>query len=388
MNFRDPADWTFPVPIAYGPGRLGEIGAACTRAGMSRPLVVTDRGSAALPFIATIRRALAASGLSSEVFSAISPNPRDTEIAAGREAYRAGGHDGILAVGGGSGLDGAKAVCLTAANEIDLWSFDFDLPAPDMTGQPPFPPLVTVPTTSGTGAETESTAMITHTGRGMKLCVWHPQLKPALCLLDPEVTLALPRNLTAWTGCDALTHAIEAYSVPAFHPMCDGIALEALGMIARALPRAVAAPDDIDARAAMMVGSCLAGVSFLKGLGLVHAISHMVGAEFDTHHGLTNAILLPGVLDFNGPSLGDKAAAMARAMGAEEASAPGLRKAVAGLLDRLEIPRTLAEIGVTEDRAEAIAAKAIRDVAASTNPRPATVAEIGTILRTAITSGR
>ncbi|MFN5997597.1 MAG: iron-containing alcohol dehydrogenase, partial [Paracoccaceae bacterium] len=259
---------------------------------------------------------------------------------------------------------------------------------PAELGKADFVPLLCVPTTSGTGAETESTAMITDTRRGIKGCVWHPAQKPFAALLDPELTIGLPRNLTAWTGCDALTHAIEAYCVPAFHPMCDGIALQALGMIYRALPQAVEAPASIPARGAMLTGSCLAGVSFLKGLGMVHAISHMVGAEFDTQHGLTNAVLLPAVLRFNAPAIRPKVAPMCRAMGLDGTDFETFYAAVCSLLDQCGIPRSLAEIGVTADRIESVAAKAMKDTAAGTNPRPFTLAEVTTLIQEALTHAR
>ena len=223
MHLLDLQDWTFPVPIAYGPGRLAEIGAICRQTGMSWPLIVTDRGSRALPFMGEIAGHLRAAGLASVEFSGISPNPRDTEIDAGREAFRTGKHDGIIGIGGGSAMDGAKAIALTARSGVALWDFEFERPAPAV-GSEAFPPLILIPTTAGTGAETESTAMITDTAQGMKFCVWHGSLKPSCALLDPALTVGLPATLTAWTGLDALTHAIEAYSVPAFHPLCDGAA--------------------------------------------------------------------------------------------------------------------------------------------------------------------
>jgi alcohol dehydrogenase class IV len=388
MSLLDAQDWGFPVPIAYGPGRLSEIGGFAARAGMTRPLVITDRGSRDLPFIGGIQEHLRAAGLGSDVFADISPNPRDDEIAAGRAMFRQGGHDGIIAVGGGSGMDGAKAVGLVAANDCDLWIFDNDKPAPDMSGEAPFPPIITVPTTAGTGAETESTAMITDTARMMKLCVWHPDMKPKISLLDPELTLGLPKNLTAWTGCDALVHAIEAYCVPGFHPMCDGIALEGLRLVARWLRPAVAEPGDIEARGGMLVGSCLAGIAFLKGLGLVHSISHMAGAEYDTHHGLTNAVTLPAVLRFNAPAIAGRVPQMAEAMGLEERSFEGFYGAICGVLDDLEIPRTLADIGVPLDSANRLAEKAFLDAATGTNPRAATVEEIRGVIEDAIINGR
>ncbi|MBO9451902.1 iron-containing alcohol dehydrogenase [Tropicibacter sp. R16_0] len=364
----EPHDWTFPVPIAYGPGRLSEIGARCAALGVSNPLIVTDRGSRDLPFILQLGEYLSAAGLESQVFSEISPNPRDDEIGAGCNVFRAGKHDAIIAIGGGSAMDGGKAICLTANNDIDLWAFEFEQPVPDVPANQPFPTLITIPTTAGTGAETESTAMVTHVDKGMKFCIWHPDLKPALALLDPELTVGLPPHLTAWTGVDAMTHAIEAYCVPEFHPLCDGLALEGLSLISQWLPVAYREPDNIAARGGMLVGSCLAGIAFLKGLGMVHAISHMVGAEYDTQHGLTNAIILPVVMRFNLTDLEVKARRMAEAMRIDDDTPSGLVMAVERVLDDLEIPKSLAEIGVPLDCVERIAEKALQDSAAGTNP--------------------
>jgi alcohol dehydrogenase class IV len=388
MMLSQPADWMYPIPTLYGPGRVSEIGALCLRHGMRAPLVVTDRGSRTLPFMQQIADSLAQAGLSFGVFSDVSPNPRDDEIAAGARQYRDGGHDGVLGVGGGSGMDGAKAVCLVALNDIDLLAFDILKPPPEVDGPTPFPPLITVPTTAGTGAETEATPMITETARMMKWCLAHPRLRVAATILDPEITVGLPAAMTAWTGCDALVHAIEAYAVPAFYPLCDGAALEALRLIATHLDRAVAVPDDIEARGGMLVGSYLAGIAFLKGLGFVHAISHMVGAEYDTHHGLTNAVVLPAVLRYNAPAIADKIPPMAEAMGLAERDADSFYGAVCGLLDRLDIPASLSDLGVDVDNAPALARKAMEDGAFATNPRTATVEEMQALIETAVTTGR
>jgi alcohol dehydrogenase class IV len=222
----------------------------------------------------------------------------------------------------------------------------------------------------------------------MKFCVWHPELKPSLALLDPELTVGLPANLTAWTGADALVHAIEAFLVPGFNPLCDAMALEALSLISTWLPIAVAKPTNLTARGGMQVGSCLAGISFLKGLGLVHAISHMIGAEFNTHHGLTNAIILPVVLRFNLPGMDDKVRRMAEAMQLPDHSVNGFINSVEVLLDEIAIPKSLSEIGVTVDCAERIAGKALKDSAARTNPRIATLAEVQALTETAISKAR
>ena len=383
-----PQDWSFPVPIAYGPGRIAEIGDHCVRLGIRAPLVVTDHGSRDLPFIGQLMTRLATAGMAAGLFSAISPNPRDTDIAGGKAAFAKGGHDAVIAIGGGSAMDGGKAICLTARNEIDLWDFEWEAPPAAMDPDQAFPPLVTIPTTAGTGAETESTAMITHTGKGMKFCICHPGLKVSLALLDPELTLGLPPHLTAWTGADAMTHAIEAYVVPGFHPLCDGMALEGLSLIAHWLPVAVREPDNLAARGGMLVGSCLAGIAFLKGLGLVHAISHMVGAEYDTQHGLTNAILLPVVLRHNLPGLAPKVSRMAQAMQLADDAPDSFIAEIERLLDEIGIPASLAEIDVPFDCAARIADKALLDSAAATNPRQTSKDEVQRMIETAVTGAR
>lgn len=381
-------DWSFPIPIAYGAGRLADIGRLCQDQNIARPLIVTDAGSQDLPFIAQTIAFMETAGLSPSLFHAISPNPRDDEIEAGCEVYRQGQHDAVVAIGGGSAMDGGKAIAMTANSGVPLWDFEYSQTAPRIPNDRPFPTLITIPTTAGTGAETESTAMVTHTEKGMKFCLAHEGLKPALALLDPQLTVGLPANLTAWTGVDALVHAIEAYLVPSFNPLCDGLALEGLALVWQWLPTAVNEPENLEARGGMLVGSCLAGIAFLKGLGLVHAISHMVGAEYNTHHGLTNAIALPTVLRFNLPGQEDKVAVMARAMDLPDQSVEGFIAAIEHLLDELQIPKSLSDIGVPEDCVNRIADKAAQDDAAATNPRLATIEELRELTSTAIRAGR
>ncbi len=387
-NFLTAADWTFPVPIHYGPGRLSEIGMACRQLAVANPLIVTDRGSRDLAFIEVASEACHAAGLRSSVFSEVAPNPTDENIALGKTVFNNGRHDGVIAIGGGSGMDAGKAISLIARNETDLWAFDYDHPKPPAVDSDSFVPLICVPTTAGTGAETESTAMLTDTALGRKRCIWHPEQKPRLAILDPELTRNLPADLTAWTGCDALVHAIEAFAVPAWNPLCDGLALEAIRLIRGSLELAVAHGEDLDARGAMLVGSCLAGISFQKGLGLVHAMSHMVGAVCNTHHGLTNAVLLPPVLRYNESALTEKVPLINAAMGLRGADFPSMYSHVVRLLDALEIPRGLSELGVPEETLDSIAEKAFTDAARSTNPEPATTREIRILLGESFVSAR
>jgi len=388
MSLLTAQDWSFPVPIRYGPHRIREIAEICQQQNMSSPLIVTDQGSANLPFVDAMQKDLTAAGMSPGLFSEISPNPRDKDIFAGREAFRNGGHDGVIALGGGSGMDGGKAISLLAYNDSDIWAFEYEKTPLEKKDYVAFPPLICVPTTAGTGAETESTAMITDTEKVMKWCVWHPVQKPASVILDPVLTVGLPKNLTAWTGVDALVHAIEAYVVESFHPLCDGAALEALRLIYPHLPIVVDQPDDLEARGALLVGSCLAGVSFIKGLGLVHAVSHMVGAENDTHHGLTNAVLLPSVLRYNASAISKKIPAMAQACGLDDHSFEGFYQAICNILDQLDIPRNLKDLKVPDSGFDRLAQKAFQDSAASTNPRSATTEDIVSIIREAFDYGR
>jgi len=384
----NPQDWSFPVPIKYGPGRLVEAGGHCIMMGVHNPLIVTDRGSHKLPFIGQLQNHLTNAGLTVGLYSDISPNPKDTEIGAGRAQFISGGHDAIIAIGGGSAMDGGKSICLTANNDIDLWAFEYEQKAPEINANQSFPKLITIPTTAGTGAETESTAMVTHVEKGMKFCVWHPELKPSLVLLDPELTIGLPANLTAWTGADAMTHAIEAYLVPGFNPLCDGLALEGLALVSKWLQISVNEPHNMKARGAMLVGSCLGGIAFLKGLGLVHAISHMVGAEFDTQHGLTNAVVLPVVLRFNLPGQELKVQRMAQAMGLEDSSTESFIRHIEGVLDDINIPNSLSDLDIPMASAQRLAEKSILDSAAQTNPRTATVPEISSLIEEAILKAR
>ena len=213
-----PQDWGFPVSIAYGPGRIKEIGKSCESLNIKKPLIVTDRGSKDLTFISNLVQFLEKSHIASDLYYEISPNPKEDEITGGCSVFKSGNHDAIIAIGGGSAMDGGKAICLTANNDIPLWDFEWELPPAKINPGNEFPKLITIPTTAGTGAETESTAMITHIEKGMKLCIMHPELKPSLTILDPELTIELPSNLTAWTGADAMIHSIEGYCVPGFHP--------------------------------------------------------------------------------------------------------------------------------------------------------------------------
>jgi alcohol dehydrogenase class IV len=384
----DSIDWEFPIPIAYGPGRLNDIAEFCKKSEISKPLIITDKGSKELPFISRLAGLLESASIQNNLFYGISPNPRDDEINAGCNAYRRGNHDGIIAIGGGSALDGAKAIGMTVNSGVNLWDFEYRKPDPILNSLDCFPNFITIPTTAGTGAETESTAMITDTVQGMKFCLAHLGMRPSLAILDPELTVGLPANLTAWTGVDALTHALEAYLVPGLNPLCDGAALEGLKLISKWLKVAFDEPKNISARGGMLIGSCLAGVAFTKGLGLVHSISHMIGAEYNTQHGLTNAIILPAVMKFNLPYVGDKVRSISHAMDLKEASSDMIVQEIEQILDYVNIPRSLTEIGIPLECKKRIAKKAMLDSATATNPRLAQIEDIEKLTEISILAAR
>jgi len=387
MNYLYNQNWTFPVPIRYGPGRLKELQEICQKNKINNPLIITDKGSANLDFILALHGVLKNEGFGVDIFSKISPNPRDIEVINGKRKYHEGNHDGIIGIGGGSGMDGAKALSLIANNDYDIWDFEWEK-NPPVINNSDFPPLICIPTTAGTGAETESSAMVTDTQLLVKWCIAHPNQKPLEVILDPELTIQLPKNLTAWTGIDALVHAIEAYVIDDFHPLCDGAALEALRLIYPNLPIVYEKGEDLTSRSKMLVGSCLAGISFLKGLGFVHAISHMVGAEYDTQHGLTNAIVLPSVLRFNKDGMGSKISVMSEAMGLKKNDFDYFYKSICDLLDQFKIPKKLSDIGVKDSSIECLAKKALKDSAFATNPKTASFEEMIELIETSINYGR
>ncbi|MDN6859393.1 iron-containing alcohol dehydrogenase [Pseudomonas sp. CAN2814] len=381
--------WSLPLPIEYGPGARSALVELCRRYGISRPLIVTDQGSLRLPFVAELQDLLNDAGLACGLFGEIEPNPSDRAVLEGAAAFRELRADGIIALGGGSGLDGGKAVALVARQtRLPLWAFDFDKPVPEGLVASDFPPVICIPTTAGTGAETESTAMLTDSERAIKGCVWHPLARPQAVILDPELTLSLPAHLTAWTGLDAVIHALEAYFVPTFNPLCDGAALQALELLWGSLERAVEQGDDLEARGRMLIGSCLAGVAFLKGLGLVHALSHMVGATYNSHHGLTNAMILPRVLRFNRAAIEPRLGPVCRAMGLAGEDFESFQQAICARLDSLAIPVSLASLGLRREDIAAIARKAMGDPARQSNPRPSSLEDLESLLHQALEEER
>jgi len=363
--------WTFPMPIHYGPGKIEQLSNIAKSFGISRPLIVSDSETSKLGFIKQIIKNLKDDNLNSFLFSEFSPNPTDIECLLGCDIFNNKSCDGVIAIGGGSSLDAGKAIALSAYREPNtFWAFDMNNDQASEIDFDNFIPLICVPTTAGTGAEVEPGAIITNTNTHEKLVLFHPLYSPKAAILDPELVLSLPKNLTAWTGIDAIVHAIEAYSVPSFHPICDGIALQALSLMAPAIRLSYRNGDDLIARGAMLTGSCMAAISFTKGLGLVHSISHMVGGLYNTPHGLTNAIVLPAVLKYNRPKLNNKIKQIAIACGAKSHDFKGLMDWIYELYTEFNIPHSLGEIGVKTQDVDRLVEMILKDICLPTNPRP------------------
>ena len=297
------ANWSYPTAIRLGAGRIAEIAEACTAAGIARPLLVTDRGLADMEITARTLDLLDAAGLGRAVFADVDPNPNERNVAEGLRVWRDGGYDGVIAFGGGSGLDLGKTLAFMSGQTRPLWDFE-DIgdwwTRADPAG---IAPIVAVPTTAGTGSEVGRAGVITNSQTHEKKIIFHPKMLPSVVICDPELTVGMPRHITAGTGLDAFAHCVEAYCSPHYHPMSQGIALEGMRLVKEYLPRAYADGTDIEARAHMMSAAAMGATAFQKGLGAIHALSHPIGAHHHTHHGTTNAVCMPAVLRFNRPAI-------------------------------------------------------------------------------------
>lgn len=382
--------WNYPTEIFCGAGALDLLAARCALAGMRRPLLVTDPGMLALPPLHAVRDHLTAAGIDFALFHGFSANPSLDEARLGAQAFAEGGHDSLIALGGGSALDAAKGIALLSRDPHGLERFEWaqiiehyptlgDFPALDL------PPLIAIPTTAGTGSELGREAVLTDTAQGVKKVIGHRELLARSVILDPALTTGLPAKLTAATGMDALTHHLEALFSPLHHPMSAGIAVEGVRQVKLHLERAVHDGNDLEAREGMLVASASAAVAFQKGLGGVHALAHPLGARHHLHHGLLNAVLLPYVLIANRSAIEATAARLARYLELDDASFDGLLGWVLELRARVGIPETLAALGLTGEDAADIGELAVADISSSeTNALPLLAADYARIYRNAV----
>jgi alcohol dehydrogenase class IV len=366
-------NWNYPTAVRFGPGRIVELPDICRELGMSKPLLVTDEGLAGLDITQRTLTILREGGMAAGIFGGVHANPVGPDVDAGVAAYKAGGHDGVIAFGGGSALDVGKAVGLMAGQTRPLWDFEDKADWWTRVDASAMAPVVAVPTTSGTGSEVGRCSVIVNEAESRKVVVFHPGVMPARVLADPELTIGLPARITAGTGMDALAHNLEAFCAPGFHPQADGIALEGMALVYRALRRTVADGADIEARSWMMAASLMGATSFQKGLGAIHSLSHPVGAHLHTHHGLTNAVFMPYVLVHNRSAIEARMELLARYLGLPKSGFDGVLHWINDLRVAVGIPHSADALGLTEELAHQLAPEALADPTAGTNPVPLTV---------------
>lgn len=361
------ANWSYPTAIRFGAGRIAELAEACAAAGIAKPLLVTDKGLAPLPITAQVLDLMEAAGLGRAIFADVDPNPTEHNVDAGVAVYREGGHDGVIAFGGGSGLDLGKAVAFMAGQSRPLWDFEDIGDWWTRADADVIAPVVAVPTTAGTGSEVGRASVITNSETHEKKIIFHPKMLPAIVICDPELTVGMPPAITAGTGMDAFAHCLEAYCSPHYHPMSQGIALEGMKLVKDNLVLAYQDGTNIEARAHMMSAAAMGATAFQKGLGAIHALSHPIGAVHHTHHGTTNAVVMLPVLQFNKPRV---RRTLARA--ANYLSIPGgfdgFCTYVHELNTQLGIPETLTALGVTDPDIDALVASALQDPSCGGNP--------------------
>jgi alcohol dehydrogenase class IV len=377
-------NWNYPTTVWFGAGRITELGDACRRVGIARPLIVTDPGVAALPMLEQARGILRDAGIESAVFSDVRANPVGRNVEEGVSAYRRGGHDGVIAFGGGSALDVGKAVAFMAGQTVPIWEFedigDNYLKA-IVTG---IAPIIAVPTTSGTGSEVGRASVITDEESHAKKIIFHPMMQPRIALCDPELTLGLPPGITAATGMDALAHCLEAYCGSGFHPMADGIALEGMRLVHESLERAVAHGGDLEARSKMMAAAAMGATAFQKALGAIHSLSHPLGAHYDLHHGLLNGVVMPYVLEFNRAEIEEKMDRLAGYLGLSRSGFDGVMAWILELRRAIGIPHTLGELGVDDAKLDLLVPMAIADPSTGGNPRVLEPEGVAGLFRAAI----
>jgi len=377
-------NWNYPTSIRVGAGRIQELPQACRALGMQAPLLVTDPGLAALSIIDRALLHCRDDGLKAGLFHGIKGNPTGQNVMDGVAAFKAGHHDGVIAFGGGSALDAGKAIALMVGQDRPLWDFEDIGDNCNRVKVAGMAPVVAVPTTAGTGSEVGRASVITDEAAHIKRIIFHARMLPALVILDPELCIGLPAKITAATGMDALSHSLEAYCSPLFHPMAEGIALEGMRLVQQYLPRAVAKGTDVEARLQMLVASSMGATAFQRGLGAMHALAHPLGALYDAHHGLLNAVLMPYVLVANRSVIEAQMERMVRYLNLAQPGFAGVLDWVLQLRSEVGIPHSLGEIGIDDTRIEQVGQMAEVDPSAGTNPIAFSAAQYSALFEKAL----
>ena len=364
MNIQN-INWNYPTPIWFGPGRIKDIQKACDDLNILNPLIVTDPGILKTDIIIKLNNNLKTTA---KIYSKVQGNPTGKNVKDGVDFFNSFQNDGVIAVGGGSGMDTGKGIAFMAKQTKPIWDFeDIDDYWTRANSDVIFP-IIAVPTTAGTGSETGRAGVFTNEETKVKKIIFHPKMLPSTVILDPELTLPLPSNLTAYTGMDALAHCLEAYCSNLFHPLSQGIALEGISIIKKYLQKSFSNGDDIEARGNMLAASSMGSIAFQKGLGAIHSLSHPVGALYNTHHGLTNAVFMPYVIKKNRDAIEDKLIALSRYIELSNQSFDGFITWILNLRESLQIPHTLKELIHEDTKLEEMSAMALVDPTAGSNP--------------------
>jgi len=377
-------NWNYPTTIWFGSGRIEELPSACSALGMRHPLLVTDKGLSQLPMVSQAITHNQNNGIVTGLFFDIKPNPNGVNIEAGVKRYRDDGHDGVIALGGGSALDAAKAIALMAGQQRPMWDFEDVGDNWQRVDSAGVAPIIAIPTTAGTGSEVGRASLIVDEATHSKKIIFHPKMLPGIVIADPQLTVGLPTHITAATGMDAFSHNLEAYCSPGFHPMAEGIALEGMRLIKEWLIIACEQPSNLEARSQMMIASTMGATAFQKGLGAMHALAHPLGAIYDAHHGLLNAILMPYVLLKNRAVIDRKIAHLAHYLELEGGGFDAVLAYIITLRKQIGIPSDLHSIGIDDSRLDEIAIQAVQDPSAAGNPIQFTQPQYAALLHDAI----
>ncbi len=358
-------NWNYPTPIWFGINRIKEAQIACDNLRIKNPLIVTDPGILQTSIITKVINSLSNE---TKVYSDVQGNPTGKNVTNGVDFFNKGNHDGVIAVGGGSGMDVGKGIAFMAGQSRPIWDFEDIGDYWTRANSDKIYPIIAIPTTAGTGSETGRAGVFTNEKTHEKKIIFHPKMMPGIVILDPDLTIELPPSLTAFTGMDVLAHCLEAYSSNFFHPLSQGIALEGISIVKKYLVRAFKDGKDIEARSNMLCGSSMGSTAFQKGLGAIHSLSHPVGAIYNSHHGLTNAVFMPYVLERNREAIEEKINAVARYLDLENSTFEGFMKWILDLRKELKIPHTLKELINDNSRLEEMSKMALNDPSTGGNP--------------------
>jgi len=360
-------NWSYPTQIKFGAGRIREIADACNQANIKRPLLITDKGLSNLPITSKTLQLMKEAGLGDAIFSDVDQNPDEKNLNSGIAAFKEGNHDGVIAFGGGSGLDLGKLVAFMVGQDRSVW--DFEDVSDWWTRAKPNTifPIVAIPTTAGTGSEVGRASVLTNSDTLEKKIIFHPQILPKVVICDPELTVEMPKSITAGTGLDAFAHCVEAFSSPHYHPMSQGIAVEGMRLVIENLGKVYSDGSDIEARANMMSAALMGATAFQKGLGAIHALSHPIGAVHHTHHGTTNAVCMPAVLRLNEPKIRDRFDSVTGYLGIQNGFS-GFKVFVDEFNASLNIPLRLSDLGVENPDLGKLVKGALSDPSCGGNP--------------------